>query len=66
MNMSAYVPKYYDTIVNTLQNTGYFDKRSAFSEISTYEQSSTGNYVAYVIYSGSPQGRTSTNNSSWE
>lgn len=66
MNMSAYVPKYYDTIVNTLQNTGYFDKKSAFSEIGTSEQSSTGNYVAYVIYSASPQGRKSTNSSTWE
>lgn len=66
MNMSAYVPKYYDTIVNTLQNTGYFDKKSAFSEIGTSEQSSTGNYVAYVIYSAYPQGRKSTNNSTWE
>lgn len=66
MNMSAYVPKYYDTIVNTLQNTGYFDKKSAFSEIGTSEQSSTGNYVAYVIYSAYPQGRKSTNSSTWE
>lgn len=66
MNMSAYVPKYYDTIVNTLQNTGYFEKKSEFSELDTMERSSNGNYRAYVIYSSYPRGRVSNNDTTWE
>lgn len=66
MNMSAFVPNYYDTIVNSLSNTGYFDKKNGFSELSTSEQSSTGNYRSYVIYSAYPQGRASNNNTTWE
>lgn len=61
MNLSPYVPNYYDTIVNTLQNTGYFTKKSTFSEISTYEQGSSGKYTAQVVYSGSPYGTKYSN-----
>lgn len=66
MNASAFVPKYYDTIVGSLANTGYFDKKSTFAEKDTYEQSSTGRYRSYVIYSGYPQGRESNSDTTWE
>ena len=65
MNLSPYVPNYYDTIVNTLQNTGYFTKKSTFSESSTYEQGSSGKYTAQIIYSGAPSGKKFTNGNSF-
>ena len=65
MNLSPYVPNYYDTIVSTLQNTGYFTKKSTFSESSTYEQGSSGKYTAQIIYSGYPSGRKFTNGNSF-
>lgn len=65
MNLSPYVPNYYDTIVSTLQNTGYFTKKSTFSESSTYEQGSSGKYTAQIIYSGYPSGKKFTNGNSF-
>lgn len=65
MNLSPYVPNYYDTIVSTLQNTGYFTKKSTFSESSTYEQGSSGKYTAQIIYSSYPSGRKFTNGNSF-
>lgn len=65
MNLSPYVPNYYDTIVSTLQNTGYFTKKSTFSESSTYEQGSSGKYTAQIIYSGYPSGQKFTNGNSF-
>lgn len=67
-NLSATIPSYYDIIVNSLANTGYFAKKSNFTLSPSYRvTSSSGDYPTdKIVYSAYPTGRDSTNSTTWE
>lgn len=67
-NLSATIPSYYDTIVNSLANTGYFSKKAEFNVSPSYRvTSSSGDYSTdKAVYSAYPTGRDITNTSTWQ